>query len=85
MRARPPRSARRRGSKSTGVYFFGGYGLVAIPTRVQTLFFSVQKAVLPRGFPYVVFYCVRENDVVVSQQDRTIPRSYGYVLTLFCV
>lgn len=44
---------------------FPEHGLLAVPTRLQTLFFSVRRAVVPRSFPYVLFYYVREGDVVV--------------------
>jgi plasmid stabilization system protein ParE len=44
---------------------FPEHGLLAVPTRLQTLFFSVRRAVLPRTFPYVLFYYVREDGAVV--------------------
>jgi toxin ParE1/3/4 len=44
---------------------FPEHGLLAVPTRLQTLFFPVRKAVLPRAFPYVLFYYVRDRTAVV--------------------
>ncbi len=44
---------------------FPEHGLLAVPTPAQTLFLTVRKAVLPRIFPYVIFYYVRERTVVV--------------------
>lgn len=44
---------------------FPEHGLLAVPARIQTLFFSVRKAVLPGVFPYVLFYYVRAGCVVI--------------------
>lgn len=44
---------------------FPEHGLLAVPTRLQTLFFSVRRAVLPGVFPYVLFYHVRAGCVVI--------------------
>lgn len=44
---------------------FPEWGLIAVPAHAQTLFFSVRRAVLPRIFPYGVFYYLREGQAVI--------------------
>jgi toxin ParE1/3/4 len=44
---------------------FPEHGLLAVELDVRPLFFSVRRALLPKPFPYVVFYYLRENVVVV--------------------
>jgi toxin ParE1/3/4 len=44
---------------------FAEHGLLAVQLDVRPLFFSVRRALLPKPFPYVVFYYLRENVVVV--------------------
>jgi hypothetical protein len=48
---------------------FAEHGLLAVKVDDRPLFFSVRRALLPKPFPYVVFYYVREN-VVVSSRSR---------------
>lgn len=44
---------------------FPEHGLLAVPNRVQTLYFTVRKAVLPRTFPYAILYYVSQSAVIV--------------------
>lgn len=44
---------------------FAEHGLLAVQLDVRPLFFSVRRVLLPKPFPYVVFYYLRENVVVV--------------------
>ena len=44
---------------------FPEFGLIAVSTRARTLFFSVRRAVLPRTFPFGLFYTLREGQIVV--------------------
>jgi hypothetical protein len=44
---------------------FAKYGLLAVSTERGSLFFDVHKAVLPRTFPYVVFFYLRGRVAVV--------------------
>jgi toxin ParE1/3/4 len=44
---------------------FPEYGLLTVDTSLRPLFFCVRKAVLPRTFPYVVFFYVRQDTAVV--------------------
>lgn len=44
---------------------FPEHGLLAVPTRIQTLYFTVRKAVLPRTFPFLILYYVSHGAVIV--------------------
>jgi toxin ParE1/3/4 len=44
---------------------FPKYGLLAASTARGALFFDVYKAVLPRTFPYLVFFYMRAETAVV--------------------
>lgn len=44
---------------------FPEHGLLPVPTRIQTLYFTVRKAVLPRAFPYMIFYYVSQQTAVI--------------------
>lgn len=44
---------------------FPEHGLLAVQLDVRPLFFSVRRALLPKPFPYVVLYYLREKVVVV--------------------
>jgi hypothetical protein len=44
---------------------FVEHGLLAVQLEERPLFFSVRRVLLPKPFPYVVFYYRRENAVVV--------------------
>lgn len=43
---------------------FAEHGLLAVQNG-RPLFYSVRRAVLPRSFPYVVFFYVREGIAIV--------------------
>ena len=44
---------------------FPEHGLIAVDNPLRPLFFCVRKAVLPRTFPYVVFFYIRQGTAVV--------------------
>jgi plasmid stabilization system protein ParE len=44
---------------------FPKHGLLAVPTSRGTLFFDVYRAVLPRTFPYVLFFFVSSGTSIV--------------------
>lgn len=54
---------------------FPEHGLLAVPNRLQTLYFTVRKAVLPRTFPFVILYYVSQGAVIVLAvaHDRRRP------------
>jgi hypothetical protein len=40
---------------------FERHGLIALQTPTRPLFFEVRKAVVPRVFPFVIFYYLRSD------------------------
>ncbi len=44
---------------------FPEHALLAIPAETGSLFFAVRRALLPRPFPYVLFFYVRQRTAVV--------------------
>src|SRR5688572_13266307 len=58
---------------------FPEHALIAVDTPLRPLFFCVRKAVMPRTFPYVVFFYVREGAAVgwrspIAGADQAIGR-----------
>ncbi len=44
---------------------FPEHAILAVPTDTGPLFFAVRRALLPRPFPYVVFFYVRQRTAIV--------------------